>query len=79
MTAGDPYIARVYRRENYSLQPTFSLEGELAYDVANCSLWVEDEKNMFGTIEGSTVDDVIEQAIKARDELEARLRASRSY
>ena len=72
-TAGSPYIARVYRRENYSLQPTFSLEGELAYDVANCSLWVEDEENMLGTIEGSTVDDVIEQAIKARDQLEAQL------
>lgn len=70
-----PYKARVYRRECYSLQPTFAIEGELAYDVADCWLWIEDEQNLLGKIEGSTVEEVVEQAVKARDELEARLRA----
>jgi hypothetical protein len=68
------FPARVYRRESYSLQPTFKIDGELAYDVANCWLWVEDEQNLLGKIEGSSVEEVVEQSVKARDELEARLR-----
>ena len=74
-SAHTPYVVRVYRRENYSLQPTFSIDGELAYDLADCWLWIEDEQNLLGTIQGSTVDEVIDKAVKARDELEARLRA----
>jgi hypothetical protein len=69
------YQARVYRRESYSLQPTFTIDGELAYDVADCWLWVEDEQNLLGKIEGNTVEELVEQAVRARDELEARLRA----
>ena len=69
------YKARVYRHESYSLQPTFTIDGELAYDVADCRLWVEDEQNLLGKIGGSTVEEVVEQAVRVRDDLEARLRA----
>lgn len=69
------FPARVYRRESYSLQPTFKIDGELAYDLANCWLWVEDDQNLLGKIEGSSVEEVVEQAVRARDELEARLRS----
>jgi len=70
----DPkHVTRVYRLENYSLQPTFGTDGELAYDIADCWLWIEDEQNLLGTIKGSTVDEMVEQAVKARDKLEVRL------
>jgi hypothetical protein len=73
------YQARVYRRESYSLQPTFAVDGELAYDIADCWLWIEDEQNLLGKIEGDTVEEVIEQAVSARDEFEARLRVDNSH
>jgi hypothetical protein len=73
------YQARVYRRESYSLQPTFAIAGELAYDVADCGLWIEDEQNLLGKIDGVTVEEVIEQAVRARDEFEARLRVDNTY
>jgi hypothetical protein len=72
--AGDTaFHALVYRRESYSLQPTFAIDGELAYDLADCWLWIEDEQNLLGKIEGDTVEEVIERAVAARDELEERL------
>ncbi len=71
--ADTSFHALVYRREVYSLQPTFVIEGELAYDLADCWLWVEDEQNLLGKIEGSTVEEVVQRAVAARDELEERL------
>ncbi len=68
------YQGSVYRYTSYSLQPTFAPDGELAYDVAGCWLWIEDEQSLLGHIEGGTAEEVVEQAVKARDELEVRLR-----
>jgi len=67
------FHALVYKRESYNLQPTFAIDGELAYDLADCWLWVEDEQNLLGKIEGSTVEEVVQRAVTARDELEERL------
>jgi hypothetical protein len=72
------FHARVYRRESYSMQPSFAIDGELAYDLADCWLWVEDEQNLLGKIEGDTVEEVVQRAVMARDELEARLRAEKN-
>jgi hypothetical protein len=68
------YQASVYRFESYSLRPTFAPEAELASDVADCWLWVADEQELLGKIEAVTIEGVVEQALRARDDLAARLR-----
>jgi hypothetical protein len=69
----EPSSIDVHRHGSYSLQLTFACNWELAYDLADCRLWIEEEQNLLGEIEGDSIEEVTERCVQSRNELERRL------
>lgn len=70
------YRAKVYKKDRFELQPSFSKNGVPVYQVASPVVLVEDEEGLLGNIEGHTPEEVIAEAISARNKLEERIRGS---